>query len=99
MEATLTTTKDKATHEAHARPKTTNKSFPKLTRRSSSVRYDSIGSSGHHHHGHVKNVDSLTYIADESAVYNAAVSSSHYVSHANFTRVLLQNLLISVFFQ
>jgi hypothetical protein len=55
-------------------------------RKSSDIRSDSLGSSGHHEgHAHRgKNFDSLTYVTDESDAWRAHVATSHYLHRGQF---------------
>ena len=60
-----------------------------MNRRVSSCRQDSLGSTHHHHHLHPsnkvpQNVDSLTYIDDESDVWRAHYSLEHYQHRGTF---------------
>ncbi|CAB9504170.1 Putative chloride channel-like protein CLC-g [Seminavis robusta] len=69
-------------------------------RRTSSVREDCLGSSHSHHHHHEKNVDSMTFVDDESDVWRAHYALDHYQHRGNLFwnagkhKTLIQYLLI-----
>ena len=64
---------------------------------SRSCRQDSLGSS-HHHHGtastNTKNVDSLTYVDDESDAWRAHYSLEHYQHRGKFWNAEKHHLLV-----
>lgn len=72
-----------------------------LRRKSSVIRNDSLGGSGHGHaHDGKDNFDSLTYVDDESDVWKASAATEHYLHRGNFWndgkhRTLVSYLLIA----
>jgi hypothetical protein len=59
-----------------------------LHKKSSSIRSDSMGGGAHgDRHGKVTNLDSLTYVTDESDVWRASIASQHYQHRGIFWNI------------